>query len=256
MEKFMGTLPMYVSALVLGGLTATTSTICAMLFHGALTAGFTRGSATRIAGGFALLWGAWVFASVFLAGADAYRFEPTRPIPWLPIGLMVSLATALLLTRIPVVSRILAQPDVLWRLTLPQIFRVVGVTFLVVMALGKLPAVFALPAGLGDLAIGIEAVFVARNLRRGVVSRRSVWYFNVLGLVDLVVALIIGFAAAPAVVRLLLVSPSTEAISLFPLALIPATVVPLAAALHLLSLRRLMVAGVTPVAAETVGSSL
>jgi hypothetical protein len=124
------------------------------------------------------------------------------------------------------------------------------------MALGKLPAVFALPAGLGDLAIGIEAAFVARNLRRGVVSRRSVWYFNVLGLVDLVVALIIGFAAAPAVVRLLLVSPSTEAISLFPLALIPATVVPLAAALHLLSLRRLMVAGVTPVAAETVGSSL
>jgi hypothetical protein len=256
MEKFMSTLPMYVWALVLVGLTATTSTICVMLFRGAITAGLSRGSATRVAGGFALFWGAWVLASVFLAAADVYRFEPTRPIPWLPIGLMVSLATALLLTRIPVVSRILAQPDVLWRLTLPQIFRVVGVTFLVVMALGKLPAVFALPAGLGDMAIGIEAVFVARNLRRGVVGRRAVWYFNVLGLVDLVVALIIGFAAAPAVVRLLLVSPSTEAISLLPLALIPATAVPLAAALHLLSLRRLMVAGATPVAADTVGSAI
>jgi hypothetical protein len=256
MEKFMGTLPIYVWALVLVGLTATTSTICVMLFRGALTAGFSRGSATRVAGGFALLWGAWVLASDFLAAADVYRFEPTRPIPWLPIGLIVSLGTALLLTRTPVVSRILAQPDVLWRLTLPQIFRVVGVTFLVVMALGKLPAVFALPAGLGDMAIGIEAVFIARNLRRGMVSRRAVWYFNVLGLVDLVVALIIGFAAAPAVVRLLLVSPSTEAISLLPLALIPATAVPLAAALHLLSLRRLMVAGATPVAAETVGSTI
>jgi hypothetical protein len=256
MEKFMGTLPMYVWALVLTGLTATTSTICVMLFRGALTAGFSRSSATRVVGGFALLWGAWVLASVFLAAADVYRFEPTRPIPWLPIGLMASLGTALLLTRIPVVSRILAQPDVLWRLTLPQIFRVVGVTFLVVMALGKLPAVFALPAGLGDMAIGIEAVFVARNLRRGMVSRRAVWYFNILGLVDLVVALIIGFAAAPGVVRLLLVSPSTEAISLLPLALIPATAVPLAAALHLLSLRRLMVAAATPVAAETVGSTI
>ena len=81
-------------------------------------------------------------------------------------------------------------------------------------------------------------------------------WFNILGLVDLVVALGIGFAAAPAAVRLLLVSPSTEAISLLPLALIPATVVPLASALHLLSLRRLMVAGTTSAAAETVGSTL
>jgi hypothetical protein len=137
----------------------------------------------------------------------------------------------------------------------PQIFRVVGVTFLVVLALGKLPAVFALPAGLGDMAIGVEAVFVARNLRRGIVDRRAVWYFNVLGLVDLVVALAIGFAAAPAVVRLLLVSPTTEAISLLPLALIPATVVPLAAALHLLSLRRLMQTSTAAATAETVGST-
>jgi hypothetical protein len=250
----MGTLPMYAWALVLVGLTGTTATICIMLFRGAITAGFGRATAIRVAGGFATLWGAWVLASILLAKADVYRFEPTRPVPWLPIGLMCALAAALLLSRIPVVSRILAQPDILWRLTMPQIFRVVGVTFLVVMALGKLPAVFALPAGLGDVAIGVEAVLVARNLRRGVVGRRALWYFNVLGLVDLVVALAIGFAAAPAVVRLLLVSPTTEAISLLPLALIPATVVPLASALHLLSLVRLMGAGTEIATAETVGS--
>jgi hypothetical protein len=252
----MGTLPMYAWALVLVGLTGTTATICVMLFRGAITAGLGRVTATRVAGGFGTLWGAWVLASVLLAKADLYRFEPTRPVPWLPIGLMGALGAALLLSRIPVVSRILAQPDGLWRLTVPQIFRVVGVTFLVVLALGKLPAVFALPAGLGDMAIGVEAVFVARNLRRGVVGRRAVWYFNVLGLVDLAVALAIGFAAAPAVVRLLLTSPTTEAISLLPLALIPATVVPLAAALHLLSLRRLMGTGTAIATAEAVGSTL
>jgi hypothetical protein len=255
MEKFMGTLSIYVWAMVLVGLTGTTATICVMLFRGALGVGSSRGSATRVGGGFAMLWGVWVLASLSLAAAGVYRFEPTRPVPLLPIGLMISLGVALLLTRIPVVSRILNQPDALWRLTVPQIFRVVGVTFLVVMALGQLPAVFALPAGLGDMAIGIEAVFVAVNLRRGVVDRRAVWYFNILGLVDLVVALIMGFAAAPAIVRLLVVSPSTEAISVLPLALIPATVVPLAAALHLLSLRRLMVGGATTAAAETVGST-
>jgi hypothetical protein len=250
----MSTLPIYVWAMVLAGLIGTTATICVMLFRGALTAGFGRSSA-RVASAFAVLWGAWVLASVLLAKAEVYRFEPTTPVPWLPVGLIGSLAAALLLTRIPAVSRILAQPDALWRLTVPQIFRVEGVTFLVVMALGQLPAVFALPAGLGDIAIGVEAVFVARNLRRGVVGRNAVW-LNILGLVDLVVALGIGFAAAPAAVRLLFVSPSTEAISLLPLALIPATVIPLAAALHLLSLQKLRVASMTPAVAEPVGSTL
>ncbi|MCW2653095.1 MAG: hypothetical protein QOE41_1951 [Mycobacterium sp.] len=57
-------------------------------------------------------------------------------------------------TRIPVVRRVLAHLGVLRQLTLPQIWRPVGMAFLVVMALGKLPAVFALPAGLGDIASG------------------------------------------------------------------------------------------------------
>jgi hypothetical protein len=249
----MSTLPPYVWAVVLAGLIGTLAIICVMLWRGALTAGLGRGTATRVAGAVAIVWGAWVLASVLLAHADVYRFEPTRRVPWLLVALIGALAAALLATRIPVVSRILAQPDALWRLTVPQIFRVVGVTFLVVTALGKLPAVFALPAGLGDIAIGAEAVFVARNLRNGVLGRGAVW-FNILGLVDLAVALVIGYAAAPAVVRLLIASPTTELISVLPLALIPATVVPLAAALHLVSLRKLNAALVPETATTPVGS--
>ena len=251
----MSTLPMYVWAMVLAGLIGTAATICVLLWRGALTAGLGRGTATRVAIAVAICWGAWVLASVLLAGADVYRFEPTRPVPWLPVAMTGALAAALLVTRIPVVSRILAQLDGLWALTVPQIFRVEGVTFLVAMALGKLPAIFALPAGLGDIAIGVEAVFVARYLRRGVVGRRAVW-FNIVGLVDLVVALGIGFAAAPAAVRLLFVSPSTEAISLLPLALIPATVVPLAMTLHLVSLQKLRVAARTQTITTAVGSTI
>jgi hypothetical protein len=250
----MSTLPLYVWAMVLAGLIGTTATVCVMLWRGALGAGLGRESAQRVAAAFAIGWGAWVLVSVMLAKAEVYRFEPARPVPWLPVGLLGSLVVVILLSRLPAVARILAEPDALWRLSVPQVFRVVGVTFLIVMALGRLPAVFALPAGLGDVAIGIEAVFVARRLRRGVVGRRVVW-FNVLGLVDLVIALAIGFAAAPAAVRLLIVSPTTEAISLLPLALIPATVVPLATALHLLSLRRLMVAGTVQASAHPVGST-
>lgn len=249
----MSTLPIYVWAIVLVGLIGTTATICVMLWRGARSAGFSRGTATAVAAGAGTAWATWVLASVALAGANVYRFAPSKAQPWLPVAMTASIAAVLLGTRIPVVSRILAQPDALWRLTVPQYFRVEGVTFLVVMALGKLPAVFALPAGLGDIAIGLEAIYIARSIQRGVVGRRAVW-FNILGLLDLVVATAIGVTAAPGVAHVLSLSPSTEQIALLPLVLIPTTVVPLAAALHVLSLRKIAVT--RTLAASTENTSL
>jgi hypothetical protein len=109
------------------------------------------------------------------------------------------------------------------------------------MAQGHLPAVFALPAGLGDIATGLAAPFVAWRLTRGGGRARAVW-FNLLGILDLVVALTIGFLAGLGPWRPLEVTPSTEPLSLLPLALVPTTAVPLAIALHLVSLARLRTA--------------
>jgi hypothetical protein len=240
--------------MVLVGVFGTTATICIMLWRGATTAGVSRHIGTRVAVIAGIVWGAWVLASGLLANAEVFRFQPTKAAPWIAVAMIVPLLAVLLATRVSLVSRILDQPDALWRLTMPQFFRPVGVTFLVAMALGYLPAVFAIPAGLGDITIGVEAVFIARDLRRGVANRRAVW-FNVLGLVDLVVALAIGATAAPGLARLLVVSPSTEAISLLPLVLIPTTIVPLAVALHVLSLRKLRVAVGTATVTTPVGST-
>ena len=88
----MSTLPIYVWAMVLAGLIGTTATICVMLWRGALSAGLDRSIATRVAGGVAIGWAAWVLASVLLARADIYRFEPTRPVPWLPVAMLGALA--------------------------------------------------------------------------------------------------------------------------------------------------------------------
>ena len=247
----MGTQSIYVWAIVLVGLVGTTATVCVLLLRGAPAAGFRRRVGTTVAVVAGTAWASWVLASAALADAGVYRFAPAKAQPWLPAAMTVSIAAVLLASRVPAVSRILGQPDALWRLTVPQIFRVEGVTFLIVMALGKLPAVFALPAGLGDIAIGFEAIYVARSLRRGVVGRRAVW-FNILGLLDLVVATVIGVTAAPGVAHVLSLSPSTAQIGLLPLVLIPTTVVPLAVALHVLSLRKL---AVTRTLAATTGSS-
>jgi hypothetical protein len=62
--------------------------------------------------------------------------------------------------------------------------------------------------------------------------------FNVLGILDLVVAGFIGFL----LLGLIEVTLSTAPLTLLPLALIPTAAVPLTIALHIVSLRRLRAA--------------
>jgi hypothetical protein len=211
------------------------------LYRGALIAGLGSRAGAAIAGGAAALFGVWLVISGLLAGAGVYRQAPSEIRPWLGVAFLGVLAVLLLASRIPVVARVLAEPNTPARLALPHTVRVVGVLFLIVMAQGHLPAVFALPAGLGDIAVGVAAPFVARRLYQGTGHRRAVW-FNILGIVDLVVAVSIGFLAGLGPFLLLRVTPSTEPLGLLPLALVATVAVPLAITLHVVSLRWLRTA--------------
>ena len=144
----MGTLPMYAWVIVLIGLIGTAATVCAVLWRGALNAGIRRRNATQVATGAGIIWGTWALVTAALADADVYRFQEARAVPWIGIAVIAPLGVALALSRTPFASRVLSQPDSLWRLTVPQIFRPVGAAFLVAMVLGQLPAVFALPAAI------------------------------------------------------------------------------------------------------------
>jgi len=131
-----------------------------------------------------------------------------------------------------VVARALAAPGMVSRLELPHTPRVAGVAFLFYLALGHLPALFALPAGLGDIAAGIAAPLVARRLAQGRGRRAALW-FNAFGLTDLVTALTLGALTG---FGLLNVTPSSAPITELPLALIPTATVPLLFALHITSM--------------------
>jgi hypothetical protein len=233
-------LPSYVWALVLAGAIGIPAITCLMLYRGALAAGLGRRTATMVTVVAAAGLGGWLAASGLLARAGAYHQASGQAAPWFGVAVAGTLLVLLAATRIPVVARILTAPGTPARLALPHSLRVVGVTFLLVMAQGHLPAVFALPAGLGDIAAGLAAPSVAIRLAQG--GRiRAVW-FNLFGILDLVVALTIGFLAGLGPWRPLEVTPSTEPLSLLPLALVPTVAVPLSLALHLVSLRRLRVA--------------
>src|SRR5215469_15252735 len=123
-----------------------------------------------------------------------------------------SLGMLLALSRIPVTARALTAPGMAGRLVLPHSFRVTGVFFLLYLALGHLPALFALPAGLGDIAAGIAAVLVALRLAQGTGRRAAVW-FNAYGLTDLAVGITLGALTS---YGLLHVTPSTAPISQLP----------------------------------------
>jgi hypothetical protein len=107
---------------------------------------------------------------------------------------------------------------------------------LLTMALGHLPALFALPAGLGDIATGIAAPLVAYRLAQGAGRRRALW-FNGLGTLDLIVAVTLGALTA---FQLVNVTPVNTAITALPLALIPTTAVPLLLVLHITALSALV----------------
>jgi len=219
-------------AITIAGIIAIPAVTCIVLYGGAQRAGLGRRRAALLAGGAAALLGGWFAASAVIAGHGWYHARLGHQVPWLPVAVAGFLGVLLALRRIPVVARALTAPGMVNRLELPHSFRVAGgAAFLLMMALGHLPALFALPAGLGDIAAGIAAPMVAYRLAQGTGRRAALW-FNALGMTDLVVALTLGALTG---FQLVNVTPSGAPISELPLALIPTAAVPLLLALHITS---------------------
>ena len=223
--------PAYLWAITIAGPTAVAALTCIVLYAGALRAGLSRRRAVLLAGAAAVLFGGWLTASSVIAGHGWYR-----TLPWFPVAAAGYLVALLALRRIPAVTRALAAPGTVRRLELPHAPRVAGVAFLIYMALGHLPALFALPAGLGDIAAGLAAPLVMRRLARGTGRRAALW-FNVFGLTDLTVALVLGALTG---FQLLNIAPSSAPITELPLALIPTATVPLFFALHMTAVSALV----------------
>jgi hypothetical protein len=114
-------------------------------------------------------------------------------------------------------------------LTAAQTWRLLGFTFLVSQARGILPAIFALPAGYGDMFIGATATLAAWKLANPS-RRQSFIFWQALGITDLVLAVSLGTTAG-------LLSPhgtSMAAMTLLPLSLIPTFLVPLFLIFHII----------------------
>lgn len=229
----MSDTPAYLWVLTFAGMIGIVGTTCYVLYRGAQLAGLGSRRAAGLGVAAAVLLGAWFTVSGVIAVNGGYLAGPGR-LPWLPIAVVATLVVLLAATRIPLVARALSAPGTLGRLELPHTFRVAGLAFVLTMLAGHLPALFALPAGLGDFAVGVAAPFVARST-----SHRALRWFNAAGIADLVVALTLGGLTGFGVID---VTPSAQALGELPLTLIPTAAVPLLLALHITSLRLTTVA--------------
>jgi hypothetical protein len=115
-------------------------------------------------------------------------------------------------------------------LTFAQSWRVVGLVFVVLEAHHRLPAIFAWPAGYGDIFIGVTAAAVAFKLATP--EHRGLFIlWQALGIFDLVSAVALGTTA-----RLFDQVTTMDPMTVLPLSLIPTFFVPLFLMIHVINI--------------------
>jgi hypothetical protein len=244
---------MWVVVIVASGAVATAAWVgLALLLRPIGLTGRERGTTLGLAA--ALILG-WLGVDITLASTHALRAGPHR-FPFLGIAVALPLAAGFVLFALsPVLRRALSAIPGPWLIAV-QGGRVLGGLFLVLLALNKLPARFALPAGIGDVLVGLAAPLVAYALatrRQG--ARPLALAFNVAGILDLAIAVTMGFTSAPGPQRVFFGGPSTALMALMPMTLIPIFLVPLAILVHAASLRALRAERATKSAPIPVGHS-
>ena len=164
---------------------------------------------------------AWLIGVVLLASNDFFRND-VQP-PRIPAALAMTLAFGYLLLLSASFRGIIAAIPSHWLIGI-QTFRILGAVFLIRYFQGDLPALFAIPAGVGDTLTGVFAPIVAYWSYSGKpYARGAAIAWNLFGMADLINAVAIGsLLGATGMV--------------FPIVLIPIYAVPRAFLIHSYSL--------------------
>jgi hypothetical protein len=179
----------------------------------------------------AMLWGCII---VILAATGTFLPGATGPFPGPVLAFLVFLvllfAGWFTLPRFR--NSLLSIP--IWALVGLNITRIAGVFFLMLTEAGRLSSPFGPSAGWGDVTVGILAIplaaFFAMDVRYPPVLIR-IW--NALGVLDLVVAILLGALSATGTpFRVFVEGPGTAAIGELPWIMIPAMLVPLYFLIH------------------------
>lgn len=139
----------------------------------------------------AAVFGAWAGLAIAIAASGGL----TKPaavgvlfaVPLVAVGVLAGrsakVRSALLSIPVPIVIGV-------------NVFRVLGAAFLVLASLGRLGGPFPLSAGWGDIIVGVLAIPVALLAARVPANDLRIVAWNVLGALDLIVAVMLGIGSA------------------------------------------------------------
>lgn len=232
-------IPSYLTFVVLTGSIAAIATLLFGLQLALRRAEWPEKERIKAVWGFSTILVGWFIFALATSLAGWYG-GVARKVPTIQYGLLIPIVVGVLLYwKWPLLRRALAVIPNEWIVGV-QFYRTLGVIFLVLYAVKGLSGLFALPAGLGDVSVGLLAPLVAtayaRSSHRGS-GRVLLW--NLFGIADLVVAVTLGFLTSPSPLQLASFDRPSVLITIFPLSLIPVYMVPLSILLHFASLHYL-----------------
>ncbi|MEX2553776.1 MAG: hypothetical protein WD627_12340 [Actinomycetota bacterium] len=185
-----------------------------------------------------LVVGGWLLAVFVLGASDVFASTPNTRFPLIALGISLPLAAGLAAwfswERVRELTGAVPLP---WMIGV-QLYRVAGAVFLIAMVGGSVPEEFALPAGVGDVLVGVTAPAVGYAVYKGFRSWRSLaTAWNFVGIADLVLAVSTGFLTSPSAFQALSTNAPNYPITRFPLVLIPTFAVPVSILLHFFALK-------------------
>ena len=234
----MQTPSIWISGLIVGGSALMLIIVGAGLHRSAGTPELT-GRHRAAARGVGALLAFWLLLATALAANGYFLPGPTTRLPRVGYALIPLILGYGLFRNWPALRQVVERTRPSWLIGV-QLYRLLGAVFIAGYIQGLLPGVFALPAGIGDILIGLLAPIVA-----GLVAAKHPWarrcamLWNMAGIADLAMAVTLGILSAPGPLHHLSLDAPNSAISAFPFVLIPTVLVPLSILLHLFSLHTL-----------------
>ena len=189
----------------------------------------------------ALVLAGWLGVSTAIAAAGG--FSPTvagnLALALLAVSLALPLAVGVTGLRSSAIRRLISQPTIQPGVIAVHALRMIpGSAFVVMAAVGVLPVIFGVPAGLGDVVAGAAALLASRWIASGRWGRVLIW--NVFGLLDFINAAALGLATAPGPFHVLPTNPTSALLLQQPLVMVVTFMVPVYVLLHLVSMRYLL----------------
>ena len=178
----------------------------------------------------------WLIAAVAAGRQGWLQAMPASAVPALVLGLTALLALAY--RRLGAFSAWVDALDVRG-LVLLHVTRFVGFYFLVLYDRGVLPYAFAVPGGIGDIAVAALALAVCLLPWSEASRRRAISIWNIVGLIELLLTILTAARLG------LAEHGSMHALTQLPLSLLPTFLVPLLLASHLVLYARVSHRGTT-----------